>query len=287
VVLWDWPERLDAVELYLENRAGEEQTLSLGVYRARREPRWKSVDAYSRWGRNDLRDGAFAEVASFPVSVPAGHRGWLRVAPPEPVRLGNKDPACDDDRVLIALDENPQVRWALAAEQPAIAEMVEHHHYSTEWHRLGVMATLRLTPPPGLGEAGNAANGFHRRFGRGPTNMWMSRPGAALPQDLVLTWDTPQTFGEVHLTFDNLAPSRHDLPWECGARVLPILVEAYELACWSEDEWQTLVREEQNHHRFRRHAFAAVTTEKLRLRVLSTHGEESQARVYQVRVLAR
>jgi hypothetical protein len=286
VVLWDWPERLEAVELYLENPTGEAQPLFLSVHRARREPRWKSVDAYHRWERNDLRDGAFIELEVAPFEVPSGHVGWLRVAFSEPVNLGRRDPACDDDRVLIALDENPQVRWALAAGQPAIAEMVEHHHYSTEWHSLGVMAALRLTPPPGLGEAANAINGFHRRFGRGPTNMWISHPEAALPQDLVLTWDSPQTFGEVHLTFDNLAPTRHELPWECGARVLPILVEAYELACWSEDGWQVLVQEERNHHRFCRHAFAPVTTTRLRLRVLSTHSAEAQARVYQVRVLA-
>jgi hypothetical protein len=72
--------------------------------------------------------------------------------------------------------------------------------------------------------------------------------------------------------------------------VLPILVEAYELAGWSEGGWQVLVREQDNHHRFRRHAFAPLTAEKLRLRVLSTHGQDEQAgagqaRVYQVRVL--
>ena len=50
------------------------------------------------------------------------------------------------------------------------------------------------------------------------------------------------------------------------------------------DGWQVLVHEQENHHRFRRHAFAPVTAEKLRVRVLATHGHEMQARVYQVRV---
>jgi hypothetical protein len=243
------------------------------------------VDEYRQRGRNDLRDGAFTEVASYPLEVVPKHSGWLRLSLPEPVRLGSKDCASDDDRVLMALSQNPQVRWALALGTLETAEMVEHHHHSPEWSQLGAMGTLRLTPPPSLGEAVNVLNGFHRRFSRGSTNMWMSPPEAPLPQQLTLTWERPQTLREVHLSFDNLVPSRHELPWECGTRVLPSLVAAYELSVWSQGGWQALVHEEQNHHRFRRHAFAPITSRKLRLRVLATHGRKEQARVYQVRVL--
>ena len=63
-------------------------------------------------------------------------------------------------------------------------------------------------------------------------------------------------------------------------------VEAYELAYDDQGKWCELLREEQNHHRFRRHRFAPVTTSKLRLRVCSTHGQQGQARVYQIRVIA-
>jgi hypothetical protein len=284
VLLWDWPLHVEAAELFLQNDSDEEQMLSLDVYQPRRAIKWKSVDDYARWGRNDLRDHTFAQLASFLFEVPAGHRGWLQVAFPEPLSLGEKDPTCDDHRTLFALSANAQVRWALAEPLPEIAEMVERSVQGDEWRSLGVMGTLRLTPPPSLGEATGATDGFHRRFSRGPTHMWISHPRQSLPQDLLLAWDEPQALNEVHLTFDNLAPSRHEYPWECRSRVLPILVKAYELATWSEDGWQTLVEEQENHHRFRRHTFEPVKTEKLRLRVLATHGPQMQARVYQVRI---
>jgi hypothetical protein len=175
------------------------------------------------------------------------------------------------------------VHWALARRGIEIAEMVEHSHHSPAWRSLGVMAAVRLTPAPGLGEATNVVNGFHRRFSRGPTNMWMSDPESGWPQDLVLTWTQPQRFDRVDLTFDNLTRLRHENPWECGARVAPILIKSYELAYDHEGEWHQLERENQNHHRFRSHRFVPVTASKLRLRVLATHGGQG-ARVYQVRV---
>ena len=287
VILWDWPCMLEGLELYLVNDCPEDQALTVDLYRARREPRWKSVDDFDAFARNDLRDEAFCRLASLPLAVPGGHEGWLPVPLPEPLDLGDKDPASDDDRVLIAVSQNPQVRWALA-EAPCpldLAEMVEHSHHSPQWRPLGVMAALRLAPPPPLGEAANVLDGYHRRFSRGPTHMWASDPAQGLPQDLTLAWPEPQTIEGVHLTFDNLAAARHEYPWENGTRVLPILVKAYELAVWDEGAWRTVVREEENHHRFCRHSFEAVCTDKLRLRVLATHGQTGQARVYQVRVL--
>jgi hypothetical protein len=289
VVLWDWPSTLEGLELYLRNDSPEEQALTVDLYRARREPRWKSVDDYEAFGRNDLRDEAFRRLASLPLPVPAGHQGWLNVPLPEPLDLGDQDPASDDDRVLIAVSESPQVRWALADTKhlPEIAEMVEHSHHSPRWHPLGAMAALRLSPPPALGEASNVLDGYPRRFSRGPTHMWASDPAQGLPQDLTLSWPEPQMIDGVHLVFDNLAAARHEYPWENGTRVLPILVKAYELAVWDEGAWRMVAREEENYHRFCPHSFEAVRTDRVRLRVLATHGRTGQARVYQVRVLQR
>ncbi len=198
---------------------------------------------------------------------------------PEPLEIGAKDPTSDDDRVLIALSGSQELWWALAERDCAIAEMVEHNHFKPEWRLLQHMATLRLDPPPPLGEAANVLNGFHRRFSRGPLNMWLSDPAAALPQELMLTWPAPQTFDEVTLTFDNLTQLRHDAPWECGQRVAPFLTADYELHYEQDGQWQTLVVEQNNHHRFRQHRFSPVTASRLRLRVLKTHGGPAQARV--------
>ena len=285
VILWDWAPLLEAVDLYLRNDSEQDQPLTLKVYRTRTDPKWKTMTEYHEFGRDDLRDQALDELTSVPVSVPAGHEGWLHVAFPEPLPVADKDCTTDDDRLLIALSDNVSVEWALASQAIEIAEMGEHSHHSPEWQKLGVMAAIGLTPAPCLGEATNAINGYHRRFSRGPTNMWISDPGQELPQDLLLTWPEAQTFDEIHLTFDNLARLRHENPWERGTRVSPILVKGYELAYWHKGEWCTLVQESENRHRFREHRFAPVSSSRLRLRVLSTHGERDQARVYQVRVL--
>ncbi len=284
VVLWDWPAVLESVEVCLRNDTAEPQPLVLTVYRARRERKWKSMDEYEAHARDDLRDTAFAELGRVSVTVPAGHCGWLPIAFAEPMELGEKDCVSDDDRVIIALGENQALQWALAGRPLAIAEMVEHAHFSPCWRRLGVMATLRMAPAPPLGEATNAVDGYHRRFSSGPTHMWMSDPAQGLPQDLLLTWPEPVTVSEVCVTFDNLCRLRHENPWENATRVAPHLVRAYELAYWQGDGWQELAQVEDNYHRFRQHRFAPITTDRIRLRVVAVYGGQAQARVYQVRV---
>jgi hypothetical protein len=162
--------------------------------------------------------------------------------------------------------------------------MVEHGPQDTRWTPVGAMGTMRLTPAPRLGEAQNAANGFHRRFSRGPINAWLSHPASGLPQDLVLSWPEPQAFDHVTLTFDNLPPSRHENPWESGRRVLDRCVRSYALSVWEGGSWREILREDDNYHRFRTHTFAPIVTDKLRLTIVSTHGEGWGARVYQVSV---
>ena len=209
VVLWDWQASMHAVELFLRNGSDEAQALGLRVHRARTDRRWKSVDEYHEHGRNDLRTDSFELVAEIPSELPAGHEGWFTIRLPQPLSVGAKDPRNDDDRLLIALRENPEVEWALARRECEIAEMVELSHHSPHWRRVGRMATLRLFPSSSLGEAGNVVTGDKQRLGRGPANMWMSDPEDGLPQDLVLAWDGPRRFDRVTIILDNLVAKRH------------------------------------------------------------------------------
>lgn len=312
VVLWDWAPTLERLELYLRNTSDRPQPLTLSLHRAKREPRWKTTDEFEECARDDLRDQAFELLGEVLAVLPARHEGWFEVVLPQPLYIGIKDACSDDDRLIISLGQNAEVEWALIERHIAssvdtalrtshnapvaragrthtppweIAEMVEHSHFSPTWRLLGAMVTLRLTPAPPLGEATNVTDGYHRRFTTGPTHMWMSDPDQTLPQELVLTWPEAQRFDRVTLTFDNLTRLRHENPWEGGIRALPRLIKAYALDCWDGTEWRTLVEERNNIHRFLRHSFTAVSTTRLRLRVLATHdGESRGARVYQIRV---
>jgi len=281
-MLWDWPERLEGLEFFLRNQTDETQPMTLTVLRARRDPPWTTAARYRQVGWNDPRDAAFTTVAEHEFLLPRRFDGWFTVPFDKPLDLGIRDPAADADRVIIALSDSRSVWWALSQRQYEICEMVEHSRHEPCWHGLQVMGTMRFAPTIPLGEAANVVNGYHRRFGRGPTNMWISAD--PLPQEITLHWSQPVTFNRIELTFDNLPPRRGDTPWESGVRVHPMLTKTYDLSVWKNGEWAPLIQEKNNIHRFRVHTFEPVSTDRLRLRIPETHGEGGQARVYQISV---
>lgn len=283
VLLWDWPARLDRVEMLLRNDGDADRPLRLTVARTHRRRKYKSMDEYHAVGWNDLSDEAFTTLGEAEAVLPAGFEGWLTFDLGA-LEIGEKDAASDDDRVLISLAEAEDVWWGLVAERPETAVMVERSHHSPRRRELGVMAAARLDPAPLLGEAANVINGFSRRFSRGPTNMWMSRPEDGLPQDLELEWETAVRITRVCLTFDNLPAKSGDCPWHAGKRAMEMCVRDYDLAVLVDGAWREVVSVRGNVHRRRAHDFPPVTTSRLRLRVLATHGEDWGARVYEVRV---
>jgi hypothetical protein len=282
VLLWDWPPRLDGVEMYLHNASDVEQELALTILGSKRDPKWTTTDDWHAWGWNDLRDEAFATVHRTSGVLRPGSEGWFELDLGG-IDLGPKDAASDADSVLIGVDANPAVLWAMADRPSEIAEAVEHSHHSPRWKPLGAMGTMRLTPTPPLGEASNVLNGFHRRFSRAPLNMWLSDPRDGLPQTLTLEWETAQTLSRVCLTFDNLARLTHDNPWHAGTRVSPMLARDYEVSAWRDGEWTTVLDVADNYHRWRVHDLQPVTTTSLRLTVKATWGEGFGARVYEIR----
>lgn len=283
-ILWDWPPSLQEVSFYLRNESAQPQSLVLTIQHSHRRRKWKTFSEFHEMGWDDLRFEAFEPLGRYAAQLPAGYDGWFTIHLPEQLAIGDKDPASDDDRLIIVLERAPQVQVGLARRRWEIAEMVERVHDGDRWQRLGVMAAMRLTPAPFLGEGRNATDGYHRRYSHGPTHMWMSDPEDGLPQELVLSWPEAQRLRQVTLTFDNLTRYRHNTPWESGRRVLPYCVKEYAVDVWQGDDWREIIHEDDNHHRFRVHPVEELLTERLRLRVLSTHGEGYGARVYQIAV---
>lgn len=285
VILWDWPETLEELELHLRNRGSEDRELALRIDRARREPRWKTKDEYRQFHRNDLRDEAFERLHEAAVTVPAHHEGWLSVAL-DGLPLPAKDPASDDDRLLISLAESPSIEWSVTAGGCPIAEMVEHSHTQPRWHELGEMAALRLHPAPPVGEAVNVIDPHTRRLATAPMHMWASDPRCGMPQELRLQWDEPRTIRRVELVFDTLYRERHDNPWEAQRRAAGMCARDYDILALTGDGWRRVAGIRGNYRRLRAHELEPLTTRTLRLRVLHAHDDASGARVYRVSAFA-
>jgi len=100
--------------------------------------------------------------------------------------------------------------------------------------------------------AKNVINGY-ARAAAGKTNAWGPEPGAPMPQWVQLTWNRPQSFNMVHVTFltNRRAPAR------------------FAVQAWQHEAWKTLA--EVDTGRYRRHVLGLdrVTTSKLRVVLLS------------------
>jgi hypothetical protein len=283
-ILWDWPAELRGAEVWVENPGDRPEKTILAIHRSVSEVPWITMEAFKAHGWNDLHDPAFQKIAEYPVIVPLGHRGWLKIRFPKPLRIGPKDGCRDGDRLLVSLAANANLHWALAKHKWETAEVVEHREETACWHAFGEMAALRLNPPPRLGDVVNIIDGYHRRFSRGPTHMWMSNPAKPLPQDATLSWAKSRKISKVTITFDNLERLPSALPWECGKRVSEMLAKTYEIWGKAKSGWQLLAQNEENYHRFCSHSFKTSSLSAVRLRVLACHGESQEARVYAIRV---
>jgi len=113
------------------------------------------------------------------------------------------------------------------------------------------------------------------------TNLWRSDPAEPLAQWLQLTWSTPQTIGQIELTFPGhlFAEYHHYPPFYRD----PQCARDYTVMAWLDGDWRPVVRVTDNYQRHRKHKLEQpVTTDKLRIVVHATNGDPSAA-IYEVR----
>lgn len=207
----------------------------------------------------DLPAG-FEGFAALPVAVPAGEAGVaLHLQTTGGVRLAHGEAVLPGVQVLVPDDAGALTPWGV---------------------RLAFHTRPVLAWPADYAPA-NAISGISRTVGT-KSHLWVSDPGQPLPQSLTLTWDQPQRFDTVQLTFDtDMHAPRCGHGHICGRP--PECVRDYDLAVRRGGAWETLLEVRGNCLRHRIHPLATVEADALRLTVTATHGAPS-ARVYEVRV---
>ena len=296
VALWDWPSRLERVEIYLRNNSSKNRRvrLSLAVYRPER--RWKSHDESqapialssgnrAEWGNMD-RVSAFSLVAETHATLPADFEGWMAFPLEFPIETIPHDETSDESSYMLALDPCVDVLWGRDRDHYGYARRAELPERGTRYILSADTHLFRLGPRPSYGEATNVNDGWHRRYSTTPTHMWMSARGANLPQSCTLAWPEPQWLNTVQLTFDTLYRAYRDMPInreELG--VAGMCVRDYDLEVWRDGKWDVVHRERGNHRRHRVHRLLErLQTTQLRLVVRATNEPGWPARVYEIRV---
>jgi hypothetical protein len=204
------------------------------------------------------------------VRVPARYDGYMKFS----IQCGVPTPF-----FLVEINPNPGLFLPTAKKGHFGSRLIRQRN--DDISNIGRPEVMMYTDPPLLYPcdygASNAVNGVSRSVDQ-KSNMWRSDPSASLPQWLELKWDAPHKISQMHLTFDT------DLDVQnFNEKTPPEIVQAYDVQLHTPDGWKTVVSEDNNFQRFRKHAFAPVMADQLRVVVKKTGGDPS-ARIYEVRV---
>ncbi len=152
------------------------------------------------------------------------------------------------------------------------------------FHRAPI--SLRTAPDERSFAPENVVNGLVRPYGA--PNLWLSERRDADPEPwLAFAWDAPQRIRRIMITFnddvneDLINLHHHRTPF----RVIPELVQAYELEARIDDAWLSVASVTDNRTRRRVHDVVLEGVTDLRLRVLATNGS-AYAEVVEVRAYA-
>ncbi len=152
-------------------------------------------------------------------------------------------------------------------------------------------ATARASAEEGGSRASSVLDGWTRSLPEG-THQWAA-PLTAEGAWLELAWESPQTIGQVQLTFDSGFQRELTLSSSSGTNQgmirgpQPETARKYSVQYQDEaqQEWKTLAEIRDNHQRLRRHTFPPVRARRIRIRILETNGDPL-ARLFEVRCYA-
>lgn len=247
--IWDRPTTDGAVLGRLRIAAGAEQWLSV---------RWQ-----------DPPTGTPVRIALHPEDGPGSPLEWAAATGPAPT-------GTLAESLIIAPGGPEEQHRELKAFAP---EEIEIPAYRLWRQHRRTTQLLRLDPPARPYEADRVNNG--RAWpGRG-ANLWISPP--ELPAAITLSWPRPFEIGQVQISLDtDLDTSTDRRP---GLHRAPECVRDLDVQVRTGEEWETVARLRDNHHRRRVLTFPPTCTDALRVVVTATHGDPS-ARIYEIRAYA-
>jgi hypothetical protein len=286
--LYAWPETLASVRAYVSNSGQEPLSLALRVCHATNSPPDllpKPPDGEAGFFHHlfKVQNGIaeLAELARVETVVPAGFDGWMEIPLESALPLPQRSRQPRQQAVALVLEG----RGLAIGCDPSYCDAAQTMVFAENGFSLteGRLALLTDQPVP-LGQATEACNGLNRRWGRAPLNMWVSKPGEALPQWLQLRWNHPQTVSRIALTFDAIGCKYTDMPFNNGTRVFGPIARDYRLEAEVDGQWQEILTVTDNYHRFRVHEFEPLELTALRLTIDAANGHEWGARVAEIRV---
>ncbi len=194
--------------------------------------------------------------------IPEDQDGWAQFHPD----LTEIQPGCYR---LELHGEHEQIKWRMSGRHPyGITGGTKVGSGKYHWNRLPGEYAVQVEPAQNIYGPEQVISGVSRP--QGATNLWISAQGQEEPW-LELTWNTPQTFQEIILTFP--AQLLMELHWENPFYVPPMVSTRYDLQAWVGEEWTTLERVIDNVEVRRVHPLPEpVTTDKLRICFRETHG---------------
>ena len=248
-------ERVDTLSLHLQSDLEKAATVEIAVERT------PDIWTFRRPGKDAVKAKAKAL---------GGRKGWIDFELNMPVRAPGL--------YQVTLPAQPGLSVSCAKPMPGVSAGYRNPKFTRWSGRSKCAFAMRLSPKAEPFEAANVVNGVARP--EAWPNIWVSDPADGLPRSLTLTWDEPQEFDTVYLTFDTFL--NDDPPALPALWKAPECVSGYRLDAKVRGRWNRLAAATGNYQRRAIHRFPFLRASQLRLTVSATNGDPS-ARVYEIR----